>query len=205
MNDSLSLREVATIQEEISDLSEYLDGLPKELRNNGAFRSYEYRMVDLNRELAQSMLYHTYLKGKKIAVPTADEFHATIDKQLASLEREHTSSANRYATVTKALQYALFVGASLALITAVASFEQILTVTLIAIELALAALLSFSRLTDRARTEERLADYFKALRNETTNIFSCAGEINVEPWYYGNSTKIIQSIIQDIGAQRQME
>jgi len=60
-----NLREPATIQEEISDLHEYLEGLPREILHSGAFISYEKRMEELKRELIQSTIINRRLAASK--------------------------------------------------------------------------------------------------------------------------------------------
>ena len=46
------------IEEEIRDLSKYLDGLPTALRDSGAFDAYEARLTQLRQELARARLQH---------------------------------------------------------------------------------------------------------------------------------------------------
>ena len=47
-------RGTASIQEEISDLTAYLAGVPEDLRKNGAFRAYEARLQALRARLRAS-------------------------------------------------------------------------------------------------------------------------------------------------------
>jgi hypothetical protein len=61
MNDKPVIRKPEVIQEEIDDFYRYLNGIPEQLRANGAFNSYEQRKIELNRELVVSRL--DYLKN----------------------------------------------------------------------------------------------------------------------------------------------
>ncbi|HYO14396.1 MAG TPA: hypothetical protein VE685_14465 [Thermoanaerobaculia bacterium] len=51
-----SKREAEGLRDEIKDLTAYLEGLPEELRQGGAFAPYEARLDELKRELALAEL-----------------------------------------------------------------------------------------------------------------------------------------------------
>jgi predicted transcriptional regulator len=87
MSKSPTVRDPATIKEEISDLQDYLNDLPKELLSSGAFISYENRMVALKRELMQS----TFINDRFAASETRHKPVAETLKLTAQIVISHSS------------------------------------------------------------------------------------------------------------------
>ncbi len=154
------------------------------------------------------MLYTFYLNTPESAetiLPVAFNYETVyprIERRLESLERKHKASANFYSALTRVLQYALLGGTACTATLAASSLHDAFPVSFSVICVVLAAALSLFRFSDRVRTQERLSDYFKALRNEVANILTSAGDINEQPKYYEKSIAAIENMINDISASR---
>src|SRR5437899_13088457 len=62
MTAEAAVRDPSVTREELQDLLNYLNGLPKEARQTGAFSAYEQRVAELSRELILSDILFVFAR-----------------------------------------------------------------------------------------------------------------------------------------------
>jgi len=207
MSQASIMREPKVIREEIRDLSAYLDELPAKLRDGGAFAAYERRMTELNSELILSQLLRFYQSQKSIfekSITTSSKYEQTyqaVEQGFRQLEQEHKLLADRYARITRALQYLMiFVGLA-AIITDSLGSNIASDLLLMSGAIVVVISVSFFFLFKKVRKEERLADYYMALSDAVVHTLTSSGKIINQPHYYEISSKRIDELIDRIRAE----
>jgi len=193
----VDVRDPAVVREELADLLEYLNGLPEEIRQAGAFVSYEQRAAELSRELVLTdMLLKLELPGPALTRPA--EYGQIYDSlsQMTSLYRE---SAERGKKLGRGVQWA-FVAASAASLVSALSSATVLVAPFSGVAFALGGVYA-TWLAHRTRRQEQTAMHLWALREEITQSFGLVGQVLRPSEYYSTSARTIETLVDAISAE----
>lgn len=177
------LRDASIVREEVADLMAYLNGLPEEMRDTGAFLAYEQRVGELSRELV--------LADMAAALPTEDtgrNFRGLVD-ELAGRSRgyEHSVQWREGSAIAISL---LNFG------TAVVSFYFDAPGRTLGVLAILSGLACLGWLHARRRAHK--ASRLTALREEISHSFGPSGEILRPSEYYSASVKRVETLVDAI-------
>lgn len=193
------------IREELGDLTTYLNGVPKELLQNGAFVAYEHRAAELTRELIlsdlQSFATATPILGARLGIIDLAEYSA-VNHALASVAEDYRKSSEHFRSATRTCHW-LLLGASAGSIVSAISTATILVVPLCVVGFSVAAALSLLRLPDRSLEKQRLADSFAALRDEMAHNFGPEGQVLSPSEYYPASSRRVEQLLDELRTEVQ--
>ena len=200
MTSTTDVRQPELVREELNDLIGYLRALPDELKQNGAFGAYDHRAAELSRELIfgemERFARTTPQLGQTFVKSPTGEYHA-LQKCLENATQQYQRRAEQLFSTTRVLSWTALIVTTGSLLSAVSPLAS-LVIPLTAVSASLVAALSCFRFSERARTNQQLADQFDTLRNEIAHSFGPAGEVLGPAEYYPASTKRIEELIEEI-------
>ncbi len=197
MTAGVDVRDPAVVREELSDLVAYLNGLPEEIRQAGAFLSYEQRAAELSRELVLTdMLLKLKLPGAGLARPAN---YGQIYDSLSRMTTLYRDSAERGKRLGRGVQWAFVAASAASLVSALASATD-LVAPFSGVALALGSVYA-TWLADRTRRQEQAAMRLWALREEMTQSFGLVGQVLRPSEYYSTSARAIETLLDEISAE----
>jgi hypothetical protein len=204
MTTGSDIRDPAAMREELADLSEYLNGLPDEIRRTGAFTAYDQRAGELSRELVLADILLTLnLPGKFPNEPPGTNDYGRMHDYLSVLTRRHEHIAERSLRVSRAVQWvvlAAWATAAGSMLVNPITAEALAKLVSMATSFAGIAALADISLAKRARKQEKTAMHLSNLFEEISHSFGPAGQVLRPSEYYSASTKRIESLLDEIKA-----
>lgn len=202
MSPVTELRGAPLAKEELQDLLNYLDGLPNDLRHGGAFAAYEQRVGELSREVILSeMAQYAPQLGSKFAEafslgPLA---YGRINDELTALARRYKQDVERKQKVGRAVHWGVLAASAATMVSAVSIVPLAIPFSGVAVSLAAAYVAWFSK---RSKNQERRAAHLAALSDVLARSFGPSGEVLKPSEYYAASTKRVETLLEEINAER---
>jgi hypothetical protein len=196
------VRDAALAKEELQDLLNYLDGLPHDLRHGGAFAAYEQRVGELSREVILSeMAQFAPQLGSKFAdaLRSGPAAYGRINEELTAVARRHKQDVERKQRVGRAVHWGVLVACAGTMVSAVSLIPLAIPFSGVAFLLEAAHAAWFSK---RLKDQERLAAHLSILSEVLGHSFGPSGEILKPSEYYAASTKRVETLLEEINAER---
>jgi hypothetical protein len=170
----LEIDSEAELTSEIGDLSGYLRGVPADLRESGAFTSYEVRLQQLlenllTLRLSQALARYETSLGKSPASTAGGATYEAVQEWVRVAERQHERAADSYLRTATLLNGLVVAFGAAAGIGALASTAAIAAPLAGFAAIAGAAQLVF-RPAEKSRSQQELAGRLEMLRIELENI-----------------------------------
>lgn len=199
MTSTLDLRDPSVIREELNDLVQYLSGIPDEVRQNGAFASYEQRAAELSRELILSDVSQF---AQSLPLPARSGFgqggFRAMHDTLSHLAWHYRRTSEWFLLASYILNWSLITASAGSMVSAVSVTSLVLPLTAVTTSLAAVSLFRFA---DQARNRQRIADQLAALKEEMAYTFGPGGEVLRPSEYYPASSKRFEQLLEEIKTQ----
>lgn len=193
-----NIRDPALMREELDDLVSYLNGLPDEVRRNGAFGAYEQRAGELSRELVfTDLLLTLHLPAGILDAAAKTTDYGRVYEGLSVLTRQYELAAARSQRAVRALQWGVFVASAGSLLSALTSTAFVLPFSGLALFLVGVYIGWFGA---KAIRQQQAATRLSILRAELAHSFGPSGQVLRPSEYYSASTKRIESLLDEIKA-----
>jgi len=196
------VRGASLAKEELQDLLNYLDGLPRDLRHGGAFAAYEQRVGELSREVILSeMRQFAPQLGEQFAkaMRSGPAEYGRIHDEISALARRYQQDAERKQRVGRAVHWGVLAASAATMVSAVSLAPLAIPFSGVALSLAAAHAAWFSK---RSQNQERLAARLAALSEVLDRLFGPSGEVLKPSEYYAASTKRVETLLEEISAER---
>ena len=197
------VRDAALAKEELQDLLNYLDGLPRDLRHGGAFAAYEQRVGELSREVILSeMAQFAPQLGPKLAeaLRSGPAAYGRINEELTAVARRYKQDVERKQRMGRAVHWGVLAASAATMVSVVGLLPLAIPFSGVALSLAAAHAAWFSK--KRSKNQERLAAQLAALSDVLERLFGPSGEVLKPSEYYAASTKRVETLLEEISAER---
>ena len=206
MTAEAAVRDPSLTREELQDLLNYLNGLPTEARQTGAFSAYEQRVAELSRELILSDILFVFsrqigdpgLRGFSVELATRNPpEYGRMREALSLMTERYEHAAERSVRASSMIHWGLVAASAASLLSAM-SAASALVVAFSCVSVALALL--YVGFAERARRQERTTAYLSTLLEEIAHSFGPSGEVLRLSEYYPANAKRIELLLDEIKA-----